>query len=317
MASSGRFSLPVLCVLLASLSSLFSFHLMELILAAVFSCFLGVATLRAVLVRRRILFQQPEASLLILCGVYVVIYFAAPRGFAGGGFLTERLVLFPFFALLLWLSTQPFGSLMRRALQIAPIVVASLLLLSHFVTYAKLNRLIQEYTSAADHLESDATLLPVSFSPFGYDHQRDRLLSRRVAPFLNAAGYLAADRGVVQLCNYEAWTGYFPVIFRADVDPSNYMQADHYYADVMDIVGYEQQTPGRVDYILVWDYAPDYASRDRSRFRRLPCCDDDDVQRLLRQLRTRYRLVYQSPGTGAAAVYRRESTDSRALHQSQ
>ena len=55
--------------------------------------------------------------------------------------------------------------------------------------------------------------------------------SADVVPFLYASGYVTAQRNAVDLCNYEANTGYFPVGFRPELNPYTHLALDKYGLD--------------------------------------------------------------------------------------
>ena len=96
------------------------------------------------------------------------------------------------------------------------------LLAQHVAAYARINPYLEEYASAAAALEPNATLLPWNYTDAGVGPD-GRPLSVRVGPFRHAAGYITARWPGVNLCNYEAATGYFPVLYRPEVDPYDHM----------------------------------------------------------------------------------------------
>jgi hypothetical protein len=155
-------------------------------------------------------------ALLLVAALAVVAYFAAPSSLSGGSFVNTRLSLFPFFILLLWLGTHPFGPVGRRLIEVAAALAALGLLALHGLAYARFNDYLAEYASAREHLRPDTSVLPLTFT---WQLHEGGLGDAKVGAFRHAAGYLAAEDGVVELDNYEADTSYFPVRFKEGANP--------------------------------------------------------------------------------------------------
>jgi len=158
-------------------------------------------------------------------------------------------------------------------------------------------------------VERNSTLLPVYFSQRG-DGPEGSSLALRVNPFASAAGYIAAQRDVVDLGNYEAGQRtYSPVVFRPHLNPGTYLIFEPPRASPNEVgptseldliwqparaemLTYAERTPGRVDYVLLW------AMRDRQRRKQT-------TESLLRQLAEGYELIYTSPRLGLMQLYQR------------
>jgi hypothetical protein len=99
----------------------------------------------------------------------------------------------------------------------------------------------------------------------------------------------------VNLCNYEAATGYFPVLYRPEVNPYDHMGLLPAVPDRglestpprIDIAGYQRVTGQRVDYVLVWSPPDPEATRAQ--------LGDSGYER-----------VYTSARHGLAQLYRRK-----------
>jgi hypothetical protein len=229
--------------------------------------------------RRRV--PAGEAGLLLAAAASVVVYFAAPDASAGGSYITLRLSLFPYLLAILWLAGQEIGPAARGGLVAVAAACTVVVVFAQFRAQRAFEPLLRDFCSAAEHVRPGATLLPL------VDDARAPLAraSPRVRAFHNAAGYLAALRDLVDLRNYEASLGYFPVVYRPELDPTRYLGADP-----PDVASYLNATGGRaaVDYILV--------------------CPGGDGDRVLESLgpavRAAYRPAYHSPG-GTVALYAR------------
>jgi hypothetical protein len=140
---------------------------------------------------------------------------------------------------------------------------------------AQLNVYLADFNTAAAHVRPGSTLMPV-IGPVTSDGAADRSLSLKVKPFLHASGYVAAARGAVDLSNYEAHVGYFPVRLRRR-DAAPHAAEPVTLAEV-------SESP---DYVLLWGDAhglgPAYAV-------------------LPQMLAARYRLIHTSP-LGHMRVY--------------
>jgi hypothetical protein len=144
--------------------------------------------------------------------------------------------------------------------------------------------------------------LPVCFSYTG-QAEDGRPLGVRVGPFRHAVGYLAAGGEVINLLNFEAGTGYFPVLYRPEVNPYHHLPSRSRPAEGlleetlhMDIAGYTARTGQPINYVLLWGLRPGERPGPRAQF-------------ILRQLEGDYEPVYQSPQRGLLQLYRRKDPD--------
>jgi hypothetical protein len=124
----------------------------------------------------------------------------------------------------------------------------------HWHRYAEINDYLGEYTSGAHLIEANTTLLAL---PFVDERTASgRMISPRIPIFMHTSGYIAAERQVVDLRNYEATTDYFPLRFRPSVDPTVRLGVDGRLWGLppcVDVAGYRQRTGAEVDYVLIWD----------------------------------------------------------------
>jgi len=240
-------------------------------------------------------------GLLLVAAAFAAVYFLAPvtvlntpGSTPGGGTTHDRVSLYVFFALLLWIALQDLQPAARRGLIVASATVAVGLLAVRLPRYAEMNEHLAEYLSPADRLVRHATLLPVSFA-----HQGHRLdgspVSWRVEAFLHGGAYLAAERDLVDFTNYEADLGYFPTLFRPDANPYRWLRGgQELQAPCIDFSRYDRRGPRPLDFILVW--AAVRADR------RDPC-----TAAIFEHLEARYELVHTSAPRGLAQLYRRRS----------
>jgi hypothetical protein len=100
---------------------------------------------------------------------------------------------------------------------------------------------------------------------------------------LFAAGYVAGERGVVDLHNYEARTKYFPFLYREELNPFKHIWKNKslYKMPRVDFLSYPERTGGTVDYVLLWGLREDQRG-------------SEDVHSTMEQLRDGYELIHES-----------------------
>jgi hypothetical protein len=243
-----------------------------------------------------------DGLLLVVAG-YIVIYCTAPETMSGGGFISHRMNLYPFLALILWFGAQSYHRIVKWGMAVVATGIALALLGLHVQKYAELNDYLGEYLSGTHLIEPNTTLLPLIFSPRG-NRPDGQPLSSRVEPFINASGHIAAQRGVVDLANYEAMSSVFPVMFRPHLDPFVHILYGWYDAQFqppqLDFQSYPQRTGGHVGYVLVWRTREESQDHPVTRFYR------QLEQSIYRQLAADYELIYTSPQRGFLQLYGRK-----------
>ena len=237
---------------------------------------------------------------LLIAVIYALIYLFGPSSVGNGSYIHERMNLYPFLALILWFAAQTYGPIARQAIIAVAIALAGAFVVIHSIKYTELNGYLAEYLSASPAIEPNTTLLPIIFSERG-DAPGRQLLSSRIDFLLNAAGYITAERHVVDLWNYQAsQTPFFPVLFRADLNPSSFLgylpldsAAGELRALPTQLLSFPRRTGGRIDYVHVWGV------RSADRERQIP-------KLVLKQLEEGYDLVATSPQRGLLQLYRRK-----------
>jgi hypothetical protein len=280
------------------LYSLISFGRAEIIASAALAVLLGALVL-LVLWRR----AQPSAgrpstprprpgdTFLAATVATVALYLLAPVGISGGYYLNQRLQLFVVFMLLLWLAAQPELDRWAGAVRTGGAALAFALVAIHGGHYARLEPYFTEIASAAPVLDPDRTLLRLSFSHRG--RGPDGPLSLRVFPFEHAAARLAAERRLVDLNDYQAGQGYFPVVYSPRCNPLALLGTFEEMSSERPRVrldGYPPSSGCAIDYVLLlWPPPPGVARAPDSFFQDL----DRGFERALVSQR------------GAVEVYRR------------
>lgn len=288
---------------LVSLHSLVSYEEQEVWAARAVVCLFG-GIIAYLLVSRRVPLRLTFWNgFALVVAMYIVIYLAGPSAVSSGSYIHERMSLYPFLVLILWFAAQSYGPVARRSIQALAIAASGVLLGLHSAAYGRLDGYITEYLSAIPHIAPNTTLLPISFSRVNAPDGRP--ISLRIDVFLNEAGYIAVERHVVDLGNYEAsQTPFFPTVFRPSLNPGvqlHYAPLDsasgEFRALPTGLLCYPRRTGGRIDYVLIWGVR----GQDRER----------DVPRLIfSQLKEGYDLIYVSPQRGLMQLYRRKGLKS-------
>jgi hypothetical protein len=236
-----------------------------------------------------------DGLLAVVLG-YVLIYLLAPNATSGGFFITDRLNLYPFFALVLWFGVQSYLRSVKRGIVLAATVITLASLGLHALKFSELNDYLVEYLSGMHLIKPNTTLLPLAFDSRG--HAPDgRVLSLKVRPFLHASGHIAAQRHVVEFTNYEAGAfTYFPVIFRSNLNPYVHIGIEGkivFEPPRVDFLTYAGRTGGQVDYVLVWGIQGHQRNHEATKS-------------IYQQIEKGYELIYSSPRTGLMQLYKRK-----------
>ncbi len=238
-----------------------------------------------------------DGLLAVILG-YVLIYFSAPNAMSEGSFITDRLNLYPFFALVLWFGVPSYLRSVKWGTMLVAVVITAASLGLHTLKYSELNDYLAEYLSGMHLIKPNKTLLPLAFDSRG--HAPDgRVLSLKVRPFLHASGYIAAQRHIVEFTNYEAGAyNYFPVLFRSNLNPYVHIgikdRSIVWEPPQVDFLTYAGRTGGQVDYVLVWGV------QERQR-------NHEATKSINQQIKKGYDLIYTSPRTGLMQLYRQKN----------
>ena len=218
-------------------------------LAVVVLLLLVAATVLWRKLRRRA--WQPADVLLGTAALSLGMTMVAPSAAAGGSYIIDRLALLSVLTLALWTAVQITSRDFHRGRGIALgafAILGAVLLARDTIGIVGRARLVDEYVATAV-----ATLPPGAramelFYTDGNPAGRGPAWQSPVKFMLHALAWPAAERRAVDVLNYEAGTGYFPILFRPglqfftgngdNVPPSVYVGAT--------------QGCGRIDYILLW-----------------------------------------------------------------
>jgi len=277
---------------LAGLTSLYSFVRSELFISCTVSSLIFILSL-TLLVKKWQYRQWREPDLLLLLVIFsCIIYFTAPDTIATGSVINARLLLYPYFILLIWLGTFHWRQTIQRIIVAVIIIVCGIQLSIVVHNYRQTNEYIGSYLSVSDLLEPGTVLLPLSF----YDNRsagNDNLPGYRINPFIHLSSYLPLKTQLVQLGNYQAWFGCFPVQYRSQMDPMKNLAVNGQLESippVINIQSYLQKTDSPIDYILIWGLEDRMLSRSV-------------LKSVLHQITQGYSLLDKSQPFGTRRLY--------------
>lgn len=207
--------------------------------------------------------------------VILVLFFFFPDWVASGGDISIRWALFFFYLLIVLIAAKGLP-VKQLLLPVAVLVVAQLFCFRyHYNITKELSRDAETLAEAGSHIENDKVLLPLNFS-YNWMH-------------INFASYMALDRNIINLDNYEPTKPHFPLIWKKGEAVYDHMPGyGNRTPPCINIDAYEQSTHHRIDYLSCF-YLSD--------------SDDSCVANILNEIGKRFEPVYRS---GPLQLYRRK-----------
>ncbi|HTL70231.1 MAG TPA: hypothetical protein VL404_02955 [Candidatus Eisenbacteria bacterium] len=235
-----------------------------------------------VLQRRRAGRLRREDGFLLLLAVLLFLFFRMTPF----QIVNKRMTIFLVIAVIAWAASLDYPAAAKRAAQLGVVLFSILLTAGFAAQYRNWNRQWEDCVSLAARLEPGRTLLFFSLSRLTPTEEDMQV---RVSPMRHVGSYIAAEKKLVSLNNYEANEPFLPLQYRPEVNPYLYLgmnlDDDEPPVDL-------RQYP-LADYILVWLANPDNRMRPT-------------VQNLFAQIQRDYEFVGASPST-RAGLYRKKS----------
>ncbi len=256
---------------------------LAMLLAFIFIALLSTFLVKKLLDRR----WNSLDGLIFVPLAFVALYFTRGDFASGQLFIPQRLVFYIYLTSLLFLATQTFSLRIMRAIAILSVILVVSLTAAHWPAYREYNVQLNDFLETAERIEPQSTLLPLIFSPRGLPMVVDAD-GLRSMPFYSAAGYAAVAKHAVDLRNYEAGLDYFPVRFKAALNPYRHLAVMNGKQNGLEMVPqridlpkYMRQTQGRADYVLIWAVSDNLKNHP-------------DTREIFRQLANDYQHVYTS-----------------------
>ena len=266
-----------------------SFSTIDLKLSALFAIVLLISAAIACCARRhreqKFLFSD---VVVIAAAVQFVLYVIAPEHAGGGGFINDRILLFSLVTFTLWIAIQQYDKITTAAIAAAALLISLGLQARTFEHNRWLSARLDEYSTAANHIDENKSLWAFDLDPAGSGYPYLQEHGLRYDPFEHAGAMLALQRNLVDLNNYETASKNFPIVYKNSVDPFGILEklprdgGPRAWPPMVDFAKYYQTTGQRVDYVLLWDlHAKDHTN--------------PSIQNLLQQLSSDYALIYCAP----------------------
>lgn len=168
----------------------------------------------------------------------LIIYLTAPSDMSGGGFISNRLILYPPLILLPWISNN-YRLIIRRIVEgvIILICLVNVTMLDYYVW--KFNGVMQEFISGVDLVGSDNAIIGLMRDRRGW--------FLRVEPYAGGTNYYCIDNKNVNLVNYQANHIYFGINFKPNINRPD-IATLAYEPDKLDFGNYAKGVP----YIVAW-----------------------------------------------------------------
>jgi len=219
---------------------------------------------------------QIEDGWLILSGIMTIFYFFLPDDIFSGGIVAIRFCLMSYLFLIIWLSAYSPRKLMVGG-AVLSVIASCLLLNQRQPALRSLSNDAVDFVYCKEHIDSERTLLTLNYSD-------NWMLD-------NIASYIADDKNILLLDNYEANQVHFPLIWKKDRDPDKILgNSGKVNRPCIDLRKYKSFTGMEVDYILVMKRPSEVVDS---------CTLSADEQ-----LRSGYREIFVSP-KGHGVLYKR------------
>lgn len=250
----------------------------ELLYARIISYAIGVLIILAIIngLRKNKSYYTHWTLPLI---VVLVLYFIFPDWIASGGYISIRWALFFLLMLIVWIASRelPVKQLFLPVMVI--LVIHTFFINYHHEQTKFLSRDAEELVKAEPYLEKNKVLLPLNYSTNWIQ--------------INHACYMATQKAIINLDNYEPTKPHFPLIWKKGEQVYDIMKKyGNRNPPCINIDAYERQTNHRIDYISQW-----YFNGDNS---------DSCSYIVMEELQKRFELIYHSENK-KLLLYKRKS----------
>jgi hypothetical protein len=145
-------------------------------------------------------FLKEKAIWFWLVVIFVLTYLFIPNSMGGAGNMQNRILIVVFTMLILFAAFMSFPKWLQ-SISVIFIVTGQLLLVNYYVQVIRdLNPMAKQIEASAKYVDKNSVVLPVN-------HSSNWLM-------LHFGNYLAIEKPIIVLDNYEADVRYFPVIWK-------------------------------------------------------------------------------------------------------
>jgi hypothetical protein len=237
-----------------SLSFLSSFTSSERILAGIVGCTLVIIVTYIVVVGySKKQYNHRSTPILLASGIYWFGAIVAPNRVGKADDIRIRVAVYALIFLVAWI-----GAGLHSWPRPAPHILATLFccfaisgVAIRFPELSMWNQRLASVHAIGQHIRSGSTVLQLNLDLPSAAIRPP--IPPGVSPYLHCVDLLSSDKAIVDLRNFEASTIYFTTRFRSEVSPFPALGTlDELEATppIFDIRRYENETHGRVDYLL-------------------------------------------------------------------
>lgn len=193
-------------------------------------------------------------AFLAVAFIALLLFFVMPDRVGSGLYLRFRLQLLIWLFAVMALCSMPWGRRGERLLATLALAAALGFTIDRWSGYGTIADDLDRYLSISETLPDGAVVLPLSFDHSG---RLDKApwSSAYVHHMVHAAHYMGTDRPLVFLDNYEAGQGYFPIRWRPDIDPLEWMPELALEPPCISVETYEANTSVSIENVVVWGLA--------------------------------------------------------------
>lgn len=148
------------------------------------------------------------------------------------------------------------------------------------------SRAVADIMSSAKYIKPNSVVLPLNFNLNGLD-EKSRQVFDQNWPFRHAYQYMGTEKPLIILDNYEANTGYFPLLWNENINPYRLLGKEAGIEGMppfVKIKEYKQTSGVTIDHILMWCYDPSFLS-------------DRNFNILYKEINESYHIIYATPGS--------------------
>ena len=216
----------------------------------------------------------------ILFLMMTIFYFSLPDDIFSGGIVAIRFCLMSYTFLILWLAAFAPDRLVWPAAALS-ILASVLLLIQRHPALQSLSNDAEDFSTCADHISEGSSLMTLNYSDnWMLDH---------------IASYVAGEKDIVLLENYEAKQAHFPLMWNENRSPElTGAISGKKNRPCMDLKKYKEVSGLDIDYILV--------------MKRPQELNDSCTVLVDAQLKDSYREVFVTPGQ-VGVLYERIKTE--------
>jgi hypothetical protein len=150
---------------------------------------------------------------------------------------------------------------------------------------------VAKYLSVNKYIKPYSVVMPLDFAPDGRDIAGHEITDRNWI-FTHISDYLAIDKPLIILDNYEANMSYYPLLWNEPVNPYLHLNYFEAHPPLGDIIKYTANSGVNIDHILLWCYNDSFNN-------------DWHFKQFKNQIDSNYDMVYKSQ-SGRCILYNRK-----------